>query len=143
MTLLAQSLSLSFPLVHPHYGRSLPTWPSHAPHKPCLLCLKAVVSAMNAAGFEVTRTEMTGTNFYFSRLLEVKTPYLPAICFTSPLQYPPPYRRHAEIPKYAIHTIHHLVAYCVQHLLPCTTTSSVHCRQSGFEDTVSCICLPS
>ena len=31
---------------------------------------EAVVAAVEAAGFEITRTEMTGTNFYFSRLLE-------------------------------------------------------------------------
>jgi magnesium-protoporphyrin O-methyltransferase len=29
-----------------------------------------VVKALKAAGFTVRRTEMTGTNFYFSRLLE-------------------------------------------------------------------------
>jgi len=29
-----------------------------------------VVSALEAAGFQISRTEMTGTNFYFSRLLE-------------------------------------------------------------------------
>merc|ERR1719223_2162162 len=31
---------------------------------------EAVVSALQAAGFKLSRTEMTGTNFYFSRLLE-------------------------------------------------------------------------
>ena len=31
---------------------------------------EAVVEALNSAGFELSRTEMTGTNFYFSRLLE-------------------------------------------------------------------------
>lgn len=31
-----------------------------------------VRNAMQAAGFEITREEMTGTNFYFSRLLEAK-----------------------------------------------------------------------
>ena len=31
---------------------------------------ESVVDAIEAAGFDVTRTEMTGTNFYFSRLLE-------------------------------------------------------------------------
>ena len=31
---------------------------------------RARVAAVEAAGFEITRTEMTGTNFYFSRLLE-------------------------------------------------------------------------
>ena len=29
-----------------------------------------MVDALSAAGFKVERTEMTGTNFYFSRLLE-------------------------------------------------------------------------
>jgi len=33
---------------------------------------EAVVAALNQAGFELARTEMTGTNFYFSRLLEAK-----------------------------------------------------------------------
>jgi len=33
---------------------------------------EAVVAALNEAGFELERTEMTGTNFYFSRLLEAK-----------------------------------------------------------------------
>ena len=33
---------------------------------------EAVVDALNAAGFELARTEMTGTKFYFSRLLEAK-----------------------------------------------------------------------
>merc|ERR1719183_584601 len=31
---------------------------------------EAVVAALNQAGFKIERTEMTGTNFYFSRLLE-------------------------------------------------------------------------
>jgi len=31
-----------------------------------------VVAQLKAAGFELARTEMTGTNFYFSRLLEAK-----------------------------------------------------------------------
>jgi len=31
---------------------------------------EAVVAALETAGFELKRTEMTGTNFYFSRLLE-------------------------------------------------------------------------
>jgi len=31
---------------------------------------EAVVAALVKAGFEIKRTEMTGTNFYFSRLLE-------------------------------------------------------------------------
>ena len=31
---------------------------------------EAVVKAIEAAGFKLKRTEMTGTNFYFSRLLE-------------------------------------------------------------------------
>jgi len=31
---------------------------------------EAVVDAINSAGFEIKRTEMTGTSFYFSRLLE-------------------------------------------------------------------------
>lgn len=31
-----------------------------------------VVNALKAAGFEIAREEMTGTNFYFSRLLEAK-----------------------------------------------------------------------
>ena len=31
---------------------------------------ESVVEALEASGFELTRTEMTGTNFYFSRLLE-------------------------------------------------------------------------
>ena len=31
---------------------------------------ESVVDALEASGFELTRTEMTGTNFYFSRLLE-------------------------------------------------------------------------
>jgi magnesium-protoporphyrin O-methyltransferase len=30
----------------------------------------AVVAALKQAGFRLERTEMTGTNFYFSRLLE-------------------------------------------------------------------------
>ena len=29
-----------------------------------------VVAALERAGFTITRTEMTGTSFYFSRLLE-------------------------------------------------------------------------
>ncbi len=33
---------------------------------------ESVVAALKAAGFEIDRTEMTGTNFYFSRLLEAK-----------------------------------------------------------------------
>jgi magnesium-protoporphyrin O-methyltransferase len=34
---------------------------------------EAVVrEALKKAGFEVAREEMTGTNFYFSRLLEAK-----------------------------------------------------------------------
>ena len=31
---------------------------------------EAVVAAIRNAGFKISRTEMTGTNFYFSRLLE-------------------------------------------------------------------------
>ena len=31
---------------------------------------EAVVNAIEASGFKLSRTEMTGTNFYFSRLLE-------------------------------------------------------------------------
>jgi magnesium-protoporphyrin O-methyltransferase len=31
-----------------------------------------VREALKKAGFEVAREEMTGTNFYFSRLLEAK-----------------------------------------------------------------------
>merc|ERR1719326_986293 len=31
---------------------------------------EAVVNALTASGFKISRTEMTGTNFYFSRLLE-------------------------------------------------------------------------
>ena len=31
---------------------------------------QAVVDALVSAGFKISRTEMTGTNFYFSRLLE-------------------------------------------------------------------------
>jgi len=31
-----------------------------------------VINALKAAGFAIERTEMTGTNFYFSRLLEAK-----------------------------------------------------------------------
>jgi len=31
---------------------------------------ESVMSALDAAGFELARTEMTGTSFYFSRLLE-------------------------------------------------------------------------
>ena len=31
---------------------------------------ESVVDALEEAGFSLTRTEMTGTNFYFSRLLE-------------------------------------------------------------------------
>merc|ERR1711988_80892 len=31
---------------------------------------EAVVAALNKSGFKLERTEMTGTNFYFSRLLE-------------------------------------------------------------------------
>merc|ERR1712118_435374 len=30
---------------------------------------EAVVAALEGAGFKITRTEMTGTSFYFSRLL--------------------------------------------------------------------------
>ena len=33
---------------------------------------ESVVDALDAAGFELSRTEMTGTSFYFSRLLEAK-----------------------------------------------------------------------
>ena len=33
---------------------------------------EAVVAALKAAGFKLARTEMTGTNFYFSRLLEAE-----------------------------------------------------------------------
>jgi len=33
---------------------------------------QVVRDALKKAGFEVTREEMTGTNFYFSRLLEAK-----------------------------------------------------------------------
>jgi magnesium-protoporphyrin O-methyltransferase len=33
---------------------------------------EAVRAALKKAGFEVAREEMTGTNFYFSRLLEAK-----------------------------------------------------------------------
>jgi magnesium-protoporphyrin O-methyltransferase len=33
---------------------------------------EAVVAALEASGFELTRTEMTGTSFYFSRLLEAE-----------------------------------------------------------------------
>lgn len=33
---------------------------------------EAVVDALEASGFKLTRTEMTGTNFYFSRLLEAE-----------------------------------------------------------------------
>lgn len=33
---------------------------------------EAVRAALSKAGFEVTREEMTATNFYFSRLLEAK-----------------------------------------------------------------------
>jgi len=33
---------------------------------------EAVVDAIEASGFKLTRTEMTGTNFYFSRLLEAE-----------------------------------------------------------------------
>lgn len=40
----------------------------------CHSCVRpqAVVAALETAGFELKRTEMTGTNFYFSRLLEVR-----------------------------------------------------------------------
>merc|ERR1712157_678565 len=31
-----------------------------------------VVNALESAGFKIERTEMTGTNFYFSRLLEAR-----------------------------------------------------------------------
>jgi len=31
-----------------------------------------VVAAIEKAGFQLKRTEMTGTNFYFSRLLEAE-----------------------------------------------------------------------
>ena len=31
---------------------------------------ESVVKAIEASGFKLKRTEMTGTNFYFSRLLE-------------------------------------------------------------------------
>lgn len=33
---------------------------------------KVVINALEAAGFVIERTEMTGTNFYFSRLLEAR-----------------------------------------------------------------------
>ena len=33
---------------------------------------EVVVKALKSAGFSIERTEMTGTNFYFSRLLEAR-----------------------------------------------------------------------